>query len=322
MTRLLVTGATGFLGAEIARQAVGAGHEVVLLRRSTSSLARIDSIPAEHAVGDLIDRASLDRAMRRVEVCIHVAGDTSYYLRDRERSRAVNVEGVKNIVDAARAAGVRRIVHTSSVAAIGFNRGGAVVDETAEWNWPSGLPYMETKSAGERIALGAACPELEVLALNPATIFGPGGLNVSEEQLVQDVRRRKLPAIPPGGMTICDVSDVAAAHLAALTRGRSGERYILGGHHVTHAALVRELAKAFDVPVPRWTVPRWALATAGAIVLLMERAGLSVGTAAAVVRLARYGIYHASDKAIAELGFEPRPFEETIARTAQHYLAN
>ena len=317
-----MTGATGFLGAEIARQAVGAGHDVVVLHRSTSSLARIASIPVERAVGDVTDRASLDRAMRGVEVCIHAAGDTSYYLRDRKRSRAVNVDGVKNIVDAARAAGVRRIVHTSSVAAIGYDRGGAVVDETAEWNWPSGLPYMETKRDGERIALGAARPELEVLALNPATIFGAGGLNASEEQLVHDVRGRKLPAIPPGGMTICDVSDVATAHLAAMTRGRSGERYILGGHHVTHAAFVRELAMAFDVPVPRWTVPGWALAAAGALVLLMERAGLSVGTAAAVVRLARYGIYHASNKAIAELGFEPRPLAETIARTAQHYLTD
>src|ERR1700722_10640252 len=118
VTRLLVTGATGFLGAEIARQAVGAGHHVVVLHRSTSSLARIASIPVERAVGDVTDRASLDRAMRGVEVCIHAAGDTSYYLRDRKRSRAVNVDGVKNIVDAARAAGVRRIVHTSSVAAI------------------------------------------------------------------------------------------------------------------------------------------------------------------------------------------------------------
>ena len=317
MARVLITGATGFLGAEIARRVVAAGHDVVLFRRATSSLARIADLPAAHAIGDVTDRASLDRAMQGAALCIHAAGDTSYFLRDRARLSAVNVGGVRNVVDAARAAGVRRLVHTSSVAAIGYDPGGQPVDERATWNWPRHLPYMETKRDGERIALGAASDHFEVIALNPSTVLGPG----CDEQLPRDVRARKIPAVPSGGMTICDVTDIATAHVKALTRGKSGERYILGGTHVTHRDLLTALAAALDVPPPRHGAPGWVTGVAGGAMLWLERGGLDLRTAAAMVRLARLGIYHSSEKAIEQLGYRSRPLSEIIGRTATSYLA-
>jgi dihydroflavonol-4-reductase len=319
--RLLITGATGFLGAEVVRQALAEGHTVRVLRRRTSSLARLEGLAVEHALGDVTDAPNVRAALEGVEACIHCAGDTSYYVRDAARMRAVNVDGVRHVVAGARDAGVRRLVVTSSVAAVGFDRGGQPVDETCGWNWPSAMPYMETKWEGEKLALAASGGGMEVVVINPATLLGPGGMNVSEEQYLRDILEQRLPGIPTGGATAGDVADAAAAHLAALTRGRSGQRYIVGGHHVTHRRFVEDFARAFGVPAPRATLPGWLLAVLGAGLLMGERLGMRPSQASTPIRLGRYGIYHASALAEAELGFRARPWEEIVARTAADFLA-
>ena len=321
MAKILVTGATGFLGSEIVRQAVAAGHDVVALRRKTSSIKRLEGIKLTWATGDVNDLPSLEAAMQGVEYVIHTAGDTSYYIRDRERQEKINIEGVKNVVTAAKKMKIKRLIHTSSVAAIGFDPAGGTVDETIQWNWPTGLPYMETKRDGEAVAMKAAREGLEVIILNPATIMGPGGMNASEEQLIREVRTQKVPAVPPGGMTVCDVTDVAAAHLAALDKGVSGNRYILGGHNVTHRELMEAFGKAFQVPVPKGTAPGWLLGVAGGVLLQCERIGIKMETPAAMVRLARFGIYHSSQKAIKELGYKSRPLSETVSRVVADFRA-
>ncbi len=319
--RLLITGATGFLGAEVVRQTLAAGHTVRILRRTTSSLARLEGLPVEHALGDVTDARSVRAAMDGVEACIHCAGDTSYFVRDAARLRAVNVEGTRHVVEAARDAGVRRLVYTSSVAAIGFDPGGRPVDERCAWNWPSGLPYMETKWEAERLALAASTEGLEVVAINPSTLFGPGGMNAGEEQYLLDILEQRLPAVPKGGATAGDVADAAAAHLAALTRGQPGQRYIVGGHHITHRRFVEDFARAFGVQAPSATAPDWVVSILGTGLLLGERLGWRPAQAAAYVRLSRYGIYHASDRAEAELGFRAQPWEEIVSRTTADFLA-
>lgn len=140
-------------------------------------------------------------------------------------------------------------------------------------------------------------------------------MNHSEEQMVKDVRDGKLSAAPPGGMTVCWVADVAAAHLAALERGRSGERYILGGPSVSHRELCTALARALDVREPKSTVPSWVCRAAGGVLLGLEAIGIRFATSAPVVRLARFPIFHASDKAIAELGYQTRSLDEIVRDT-------
>jgi len=314
VTKVLITGATGFLGSEIVRQAVDRGLHLVAMRRLTSRMEGLELLPVQWVTGDVLEPRSMLEAMSGVTHCIHTAGDTSYFLGDRARQTAVNVQGVRNVVEAARAKGVRRLVHTSNVAAIGFDRLGGVVKEDCRWNWPGDLAYMETKRDGEAIALEAADDRLEVVVLNPATIMGPGRMNASEEQLVSEIQHRKMTAIPCGGMTVCDVADVASAHLAALERGTSGSRYILGGHHVTHKKLVEALAEGFGVQAPRAVVPAWVLALIGGLLLWGERASIRLEVSAAMIRLSRFGIYHASNRAIEELSYSPRSFRALVDR--------
>jgi len=320
LARLLITGAPGFLGAEVVRQAVDADHDVVAFARTGEPLDRLDGLDVQVVTGDVTLPATLEPAFQEVELCIHVAGDTSFYWGDRERLIAVNVRGVANVIAAARAAGVRRLVHTSSVAAVGYDPAGRPVDESARWNWPKDLPYMETKRDGERIALGASSPDLEVVALNPATIYGPGQLNRDEQNLMRQLRRGLLVIAPPGGITLCDVEDVAAAHLTALERGRPGERYILGGPHVTHPEFFAAFAEALGVRPPRWTLPGWTLNLAGAALHLGERAGLRLELPAGPLRLAPLHLYHCCDRAVAELGYQTRSLEAIARRTAAQYL--
>jgi len=318
MAKILITGSSGFLGSEVIRQAVAQGHEVTALKRATSNVGALEGLRIRWAVGDVTDAASLVDALKGQEYCIHTAGDTSYLLKDRSRLERVNVEGARNIATAAKAAGVKRLVHTSSVAAVGYDPSGREATEDQVWNWPGGLPYMETKRDGERLVLAMASPGFEVVALNPATIFGPGKMNASEEQLLHEVRTRKVPMLPSGGMTVCDVSDVAAAHLAALEKGVSGKRYILGGTSLSHGELMAAFARAFDVPLTEKKAPDWLLAVAGGAMLACERIGIPTGTPSAMIRLARIKIYHSSEKAKSELGYRPRPLDELISRVVEH----
>jgi dihydroflavonol-4-reductase len=318
--RLFITGATGFIGAEIVRQAVAAGHTVTALRRKTSSTRRLDGVPVTWVIGDVTDAETVREGMRGADACIHAAGDTSYYLRDRKRLEAINVGGVRNVLRAAKDTGVRSIVHTSSVAAIGYDPKGGIATEDTPFNWPAALPYMRTKRDGEQLMREAAGEGMRIVILNPVTVLGPGGMNYTEEQMVKDIRDGKLGAAPPGGMTVCWVDDVAAAHLAALERGRSGERYILGGPSVTHRELFAALARALGVPEPRSTLPGWLCRVAGGALLGLEAIGLRFATSATVPRLARLSLFHGSDKAIAELGYRTRSLDEIVRGTVPPFV--
>lgn len=318
MTRLLVTGATGFLGSEIVRQAVAKGFDVVALKRSTSKTSLLDGVKVTWVTADVTDRGSLDAAFQGVDYCIHTAGDTSYHLKDRAKLERVNVGGTQNVLDAALKAKVKKFVHTSSVAAIGFDPSGKPVDESLGYNWPKNLPYMETKRKGENLVRAAVEKGLDAVIVNPATIFGPGNLNASEEQTIREVETGKVPGIPPGGMTVCDLSDVANGHLLALEKGRTGERYILGGHHVSHEQLMKAIAQELGVPFKAKPLPGWLLRIAGEALQYVEPYGIDIGTPAAFVRLSPYGVYHSSAKAEKELGYSPRPLQETLHRTIEY----
>lgn len=315
MARVLVTGANGFVGAEIVRQLVAAGHEAVALVLPGTSRSRLGRLEVEFREGDVRQQSSVEHAMRDVSCCIHLAGDTSFYRFDRPRLEAVNVEGTRHVVTAARAAGVKRLVHTSSVAAIGFEPSGAPADEDTRFNWPAGLPYMETKQAGERLALAAADDDFQVVSLNPATILGSGPHNPSKSGLVGALRAGRIFVLPRGGTTICDLEDVARAHVAALGRGRSGERFILGGPDVAFRELIPALAGALGTSAPRRLAPRRLLPALGQALALPEAWGLDLGTPAGALRLSELDLYYSSAKATAELGYRSRPMAEIVERT-------
>lgn len=316
---MLITGANGALGSAVVRRALAKGYEVTAFVLKGTAHDSLEGLAVDVIEGDVCDAASVAVAFDGVELCIHTAGDTSFYRSDGARLRSVNVGGVSNVVDAAQVAGVRRLVHTSSVGAIGYDPKGRIVDETERWNWPRGLHYMETKRDGEKIALAAARDGFEVVALNPCTIFGPGKLNPGDEEIVEAVKTGRLPVVPSGGTTICDVEDVADAHVSALELGRSGSRYILGGPKVTYRELFEAFARALSVPFRRPTMPARVARAIAMVLGRLEATGIRPPVPAAALLFSSMALYYSSDRAVDELGYRLRSLDDISERTASSF---
>lgn len=311
---VLVTGSSGFLGSEVIKHALKKGYRVVALKRKSSQTKSLEHLDIEWRIGDVTDLTSLEIACAGADFCIHTAGATSYDLKDKQLLIDVNITGAENVAKTAKKLGIKRLVHVSSVSAIGFCKDGSTATEETAYNWPQRLSYMETKAAGEKKVLSYADKNFEVVVVNPATIMGPGKMNASEEQLVNEIKNNKVFAIPPGGMTICDIDDVAQGVLLALENGINGQRYILGGHHLSHKDLADKLAIKFHTSCNAKALPAQFFQVLGGIMMWLEPFGINVGTSAAVIRLSRFGIYHSSDKAISALNYKVRPLDEILDR--------
>ncbi|MEW6049130.1 MAG: NAD-dependent epimerase/dehydratase family protein, partial [Bacillota bacterium] len=253
--RAMVTGATGFVGRHLVRALLEAGHEVTVVRRATSPAERLQGLPVQHVVADLTEPESLKGTMDGVDWVFHVAADLSWWRAARARQWAVNVEGTRRVVTEALRAGVKRLVYTSSVAAVGFPDRGEVADESFPFNgYRLGIQYAISKWEAEQRVLEGVRRGLDAVIVNPATIMGdesprPGSL-------VDLVARGALPAWAGGGTNFCDIDDVVAGHLAAAERGKTGQRYILGGHNVTFREMIEALARAAGVRPPSRRAPR------------------------------------------------------------------
>lgn len=323
---LLVTGATGFLGATLVHQLVTAGASVRILRRTTSRLDLLgDTAGAvEHAIGDVTDRASLEAALDGIDGVYHAAAYVGFGgAKDADQLHRVNVRGTAHVADAARVADVGRLVHVSSIAALGRSEahagpGGTPIDETATWT-PSKLntAYAESKYLAELEVQRAIAEGLDAVLVNPAVIFGPGRPGENTMQIVEQVRDRKLPAVPSGGTCVVDVEDVASGMRRAMADGATGERYIFGGENLSWRALIDTLAAALGVPAPTRTLPpRLALAAA----TLMEAGSFVTRRHSNItresVRMASRSFRYSNAKARADLGCTFRPFAATAARIA------
>jgi nucleoside-diphosphate-sugar epimerase len=311
--RVLVTGATGFLGSHVLEQLLSAGHEVRALVRSPLQRAGVEIVR-----GDVTDPGSLARAMSGCEAVIHSAAVVTFRVSEAVRQREVNVQGTRNIVEAARAAGVRRLVYTSSVAALG-RPNGRDADETTRYDWPVGLSYNETKRDAEEIVRQAR--DLETISLNPAMVVGPGERYRHTLPLFRLAKWGLLRVVPEGGATLCDVRDVAAAHVAALGRGRSGERYVLGGPHLSFAELAGELAAATGGSPARLELPSVMVRFGALPLVVVEKLGVPMPYSPLYAPYLTLRSFYKSDRAIAELGYQTRPAADTIGDAAAWYRA-
>ncbi|MEM1041262.1 MAG: SDR family oxidoreductase [Bacteroidota bacterium] len=322
---VLVTGATGFLGSVLVRQLLGAGETVRILRRGTSSLDLLGERAhhVEHAVGDVTDGASVRAAMEGVRCVYHAAAFVGFGGRkDAERLHAVNVAGTAHVADAAREAGVRRLVLTSSQAAFGRpEKEGAVIDETAEWTVSRmNTAYARSKHAAELEVHRAVAEGLDAVIVNPAVIFGPGRAGENTTEIVDRVRRGRMPVAPAGGTSVVDVEDVAAGHRAAMARGETGERYFLGSENLRWKEIFGTLAEAFGVPGPKLVLAPGLAMAAGSLseaaaLVTRQRPTLTRETARISGRAYRYS----NRKAREELGVTFRPFRATAERIAASY---
>ncbi|RMH63178.1 MAG: SDR family NAD(P)-dependent oxidoreductase [Bacteroidetes bacterium] len=322
---ILVTGATGFLGAELTRQLVREGARVRILCRRTSRLDLLGEAAThvEVAEGDVTDPTSLPAALHGIRQVYHVAGYVGMGgRRDRERLFRVNVRGTAHVVDAALAAGVERLVHTSSIAALGSpaipQDGDALLDETATWQpGRSATVYGWSKYQAELEIHRGIAEGLDAVIVNPSLIFGPGRPGENTMRIVERVRRGTLPGIPPGGTNVVDVADVAAGHRLAMARGRTGARYILGSENLSWAAILSTLAEAFGVEPPRFRIPGTLLMASAVMAeatawLTRHPSPLTRETARTAIQTRRYS----NARAVRELGCTFRPFRNTAARLA------
>jgi dihydroflavonol-4-reductase len=317
--KALVTGATGFVGAAVARALRREGWEVRVLVRGGSDRSNLQPLVVEAVEGDLADSNSLERALEGCAGLFHVAADYRLGARDPTPLYRTNVDGTRNILNAARTARVPRIVYTSSVATIGIPADGSPGEERT----PVGLGHMighykRSKYLAEEVARDAARAGMSVVIVNPSTPVGPGDIKPTPTgQLVLDAACGRMPAYVDTGLNIVHVDDVAAGHLLAFERGRSGERYILGGEDMTLQTILAEIARLVGRTPPRVRLPYAAVLPVAYLAEAFARiSGRSGRVTLEGVRMSRKRMFFSSGKAVSELGYRWRPpleaFEDAV----------
>jgi dihydroflavonol-4-reductase len=325
MTRVVVTGASGLLGANLAAELRAEGHEVIATRRGSTRVAHLEDLGLVWKDVALGEPDALARAFDGAEAVFHCAAAVTIKREVTAEMTAVNVTGTANVIEAAIAARVPRLVHTSSVVAVGLSPDGRPCDETARWNFEEqGLldAYAITKRRAEDV-VHAARDRLFAVIVNPTFMLGPRDARPSSGKLIIDVVRRRVPGWTPGHNNFVDVRDVARGMIAAWRRGRRGERYILAGHEMTYRDAMREIARVGGVAPPRLPAPRplaWAIGKWGDLV---ERRGGEPLVNSTQIRYAYSDRFRfRSEKAATELGYRPGPLEPAIRDAIAWFRAN
>jgi dihydroflavonol-4-reductase len=315
VARVLVTGATGFIGSHVTRALAARGDDVRVTVRASSRDDALAGLDVERVTADVTDRAAMRRAARGIERVFHVAGTTNLRLPPEQLMR-INAEGTRTVLGACLAEGVERVVHVSSVAAIGPARRGGALDERHVRTGPLGIPYADAKHAAEVEALRVADRGLDVVLACPAHVLGAGDDRRSSTEVVRRFLLRRIPAYVDGAICIVDVEDVAAGLLLCDERGTAGERYILGTRNYTWQRLFGELQRFSGVEGPALRLP---VAVALSLAEAAVRAPGPTPVTPAEIRAAAHWWTYRSTKARRELGWETRPHEDTVEATVRYH---
>lgn len=322
--RCLVTGATGFLGTNLVHELVKDRWTVRAFGLPGSETRYIRDLPVEIVLGDVINPADVDKAVAGMEVVFHVAGDTSFWKRNFARQRLINCEGPVNVAKACRKHGVRRLVHTSTVDALGYNPGGLADEEWPTYNYANtGYNYGDTKREGELRVRAFNSPELEVVVINPGSMIGPFDYTLQFGRLFFDLRDGKVPGVPKGGAPFAHVREVARAHIAAALKGRPGEGYICGGLNITYRELFTAIAAKFGKQAPRIDIPRCGFVLYGYVMeLISEFTNQPPEMNPGQARYMTVYPYYDSRKAVRELDFKILPLDHIIDDAFDWYRVN
>jgi dihydroflavonol-4-reductase len=310
VAKTLVTGGSGFLGSHLTRALAARGDDLRLLARRSSKLDHLDGLEFERATGDVTDRRAVRRAMQGIDRVFHVAGRTSLRAADREAVFAANLRGARIVFEEALAAGVERVIHTSTAGAIGVAKPNGTADEETPFQIGHlGIAYVNSKHEAELEAYRLAAHGLPVVIVNPSFVLGPDDPTGTSMNLVRRFCLGRIPAYVDGALNIVDVRDVAAGHLLADERGEVGERYLLAGRNFTLDRLFADLARISGVDPPPLKLPA-GLALAGA----QAATRLRLPAPAPPDEIASASLWwtYRNTKAKRELGFSPRPHEETL----------
>jgi len=321
----LVTGGSGFIGAHVVRALVGRRREVRCLVRPGSRRTSLEGLAVEVVEGDVTDVSSVRAAVCGCETVFHVAADYRLDAADPSALFAVNVAGTENVLRAAADAGARRIVHTSSVGALGLRADGAPADEETAVD-PETLvgAYKKSKFEAEAVARKLAESGAPVVIVNPSTPVGELDVKPTPTgQVIVDFCNRRMPAYVETGLNVVDVKDVAEGHVLAAERGVTGRRYILGNRNMTLKEILDELARITGLPSPQVRLPHWVpLAAARADRLVARLSGRAPRISLEGAKMSRYRMYFDPSRAVRELGLPQSPVEPALERAVGWFRAN
>jgi dihydroflavonol-4-reductase len=324
--KTFLTGASGFLGSHVARALADQGADLRLLVRSTSNLKNLAGLNAETVTGDLRDPSSLEKAMQGCDTVFHVAADYRLWLRDPDEMYRSNVEGTRAILDSARKNKVRCVAYTSSVATIGFTGNGQPADEDSPVSLADMIGhYKRSKFMAEQLALDAGRSGLRVVTVNPTTPVGEQDVKPTPTgRIVVDFLKRKFPAYVETGLNLVDVRECARGHIAAMEKGKSGERYILGGENLTLKQILDKLGAISGLPSPTVKLPYFVAYAAGAVDQTFSGALLGREPRATIetVRMGKKKMWASSAKAERELGWKIIPADAALRRAVEWFKAN
>ncbi|MBI4297335.1 MAG: NAD-dependent epimerase/dehydratase family protein [Chloroflexi bacterium] len=321
--RVLVTGATGFIGANLVRELLASGYQVRALVRPTSNTASLKGLDVELAQGDITETASLGLALEGCQALFHAAAAYTLWHRHPQAIYRANVQGTENILAAAQKIGIEKVVYTSSVAAVGRLPHGSGTEDTLLDSRGLVGHYKRSKYLAEKVALRFAAEGLPVVIVNPSTPIGPWDAKPTPTgRIVLDFLNGRMPAYIDTGLNVVHVRDVARGHILALERGKTGCRYILGHLNLTMKDLLQKLAEVTGLPAPRHRLP-WGLALAlGYIDYAIEGKLLRREPRIPLegVRMARKPMYYDASKAVRELGLPQTPIGHALVDAARWFL--
>ena len=323
---VLVTGAGGFLGSAVVRQALAAGFAVRAMVRDTGSVANLDRLPVDVVRADIRDAAAVARAVDGARYVFHVAADYRLWARDPGEIVRTNVVGTRHVMEAALRARVERVVYTSSVATLALGPDGVPADESRGLREDEAIgAYKRSKVAAEQVVREMVSREaLPAVIVNPSTPIGPRDAKPTPTgRIIVEAASGRMPAFVATGLNLVHVDDVAAGHLAALHRGRIGERYILGGQDVSLGTMLGDIARVVGRRPPTVELPRPLLYPLAYLAEAWARGtGREPFLTVDGLHLAKYRMFFTSSKATAELGYVARPYRDALKDAIDWYRAD
>jgi len=323
--RILVSGANGFVGSAVVRALLHRSYPVRALVRASSDIANLDRLDVEIVRGDLLDMPSLESALRDCEGLFHVAADYRLWARDPREIRRCNVRGTHHMLLAARRCGVRRVVHTSSVATLGLHRDGTPSHEDTPVHLGDMIgEYKRSKFLSEALVQRCTRAGHDIVVVNPAAPVGPRDRKPTPTgRMILDAARGRMPAFVDTGLCVVHVDDVAEGHVLAYERGQRGRRYVLGGENMSLQSILATVAELTGRRVPRLKLPHAAVLPLAHVAEAWARiTGVAPTVTVDGVKLSRHRMYFSSRRAETELGWRARPAREALADAIQWFRDN
>ncbi len=318
--KVLITGGTGFIGSNLAEALINEGCHVRILRRDNSDLRAIKGLDVENFIGDILHKNSLRQAMDGCDTVFHTAAIVAMWRKKGTEQKDVNVLGTNNVAEVALETGVKKFVHTSSIAALGYRTDGILSDETTAFNWNANLTYKYSKHLAELEIFKAIGKGLPAVIVNPSVVIGHKDYRFHGGSLIKRVSSGMVPFYIDGGINIVYIADVVFGHIQAAKVGRIGERYVLGGMNLTIKEAFEQVAEVVGVTPPKLKAPTILVKSAAKIFdLISSISGKKPLISSDLIASIGINFWFSSEKGKRELGYKITPFKEAVKKTYEWY---